>query len=47
MKKPLLRASSLELTKEIGTKGDWTPAEIEARQDRLATIAVDVWKRNP
>lgn len=47
VKKPILQASSLELTKEIGTKADWTPAEIEARQDRLATIAVGVWKRNP
>jgi hypothetical protein len=46
-KKPVLHASSLELTREIGTKADWTPAEIEARQAQLATIAVSVWKRTP
>jgi hypothetical protein len=47
VKKPIFHSSSLELTKEIGTKADWTPAEIEARQGRLATTAVDVWKRSP
>jgi len=47
VKKPVLYSSSLPLTKEIGSQADWTPAEIEARQDRLAKIAVSVWKRNP
>ena len=42
-KKPILSASSLLLTKAVATEADWTVKEIQARQDRLADLAVNVW----
>ena len=46
VKKPVLRESSLRLTREIGDEVDWTPQFIAARQGRLADAAARVWKRN-
>lgn len=44
-KKPILMASDLLLTKEIGETDDWTPETIRERQEELATLAVQVWRR--
>ncbi len=44
IKAPILAASALLLTEEVGTEADWTAAEIEARQGRLASLAVKAWK---
>ncbi|MEV6039284.1 DUF262 domain-containing protein [Nonomuraea sp. NPDC052116] len=46
-KKPIIAASSLLLTSEIGTYTDWTKAAIEDRQVRLAELAVETWPRAP
>ena len=43
VKKQILAASSLSLTKMIGSGADWTPAEINARQQALAALAPQVW----
>ena len=45
VKKPVLELSEFALTNEIGAKDDWTTLEIEARQQRLADLAVQIWKR--
>lgn len=45
VKKPILAASTLRLTKEVGEEADWTPATIQDRQNRMAAHAVRVWKR--
>jgi hypothetical protein len=45
VKKPVLAASALSLTKAAGTPADWTSAEIESRQRDLANKAVAVWRR--
>lgn len=42
-KKPILAASEFLLTKDVGSKATWGPAEIEARQDQLADMALKVW----
>lgn len=42
-KKTNLAASSYDLTSAIGKSSDWTPTEIEARQTRLAKLAVKAW----
>jgi hypothetical protein len=42
-KKPILSASTLKLTKEVGQETDWGPAQIKARQERLATLSLKVW----
>jgi uncharacterized protein DUF262/uncharacterized protein DUF1524 len=42
-KKANLAASSYQLTSEIGTRPGWTVSEIEARQTRLAKLAVKAW----
>lgn len=47
VKKPILAASNLELTKEIGAEADWNPANIQARQEALAQLATSVWPRKP
>ncbi|NOR03466.1 DUF262 domain-containing protein [Mycolicibacterium fortuitum] len=44
-KVPVLKASALELTKEVGRKHDWTPKQIENRQKDLAKLAVKTWPR--
>jgi hypothetical protein len=44
-KQPVLKASSLKLTKEAGNKSDWTAKEIVARQAKLADLAVKTWPR--
>lgn len=44
-KVPVLKASALKLTSEVGRKRDWTPAQIEARQKALAKLAVKTWPR--
>ena len=45
VKKPILAASQLQLTSEIGAEADWTPKAIQERQVRLASLAVGVWPR--
>ena len=42
-KRPLLAASEFVLTKEIARNGKWGPDEIDARQLRLAKLAVKTW----
>ncbi|QXP86461.1 DUF262 domain-containing protein [Methylococcus capsulatus] len=44
-KRPVLVQSSLKLTRELAEENeDWTPARIEARQNKLANIATAVWR---
>ena len=45
IKKPVLMASDLRLTKEAGAEADWTPEVISERQKRFATLAIRTWKR--
>jgi len=45
IKKPILAASDLALTKEIGGGNEWTPADIQQRQERLARLAAATWPR--
>lgn len=42
-KKKILGASEFLLTKEVGEKEKWDHAAIDARQEKLATMAVEVW----
>ena len=44
IKRPILAASDLELTKEVEVQGDWTPAAIRDRQAALAKLAVEAWQ---
>lgn len=46
-KKSVLARSQLLLTNEAGQVPDWSPANIEARQAKLAQIAVRAWRREP
>jgi len=46
-KRAVLSGSDLLLTKEIGDKELWTPAEISARQEALASLAVKAWPLKP
>lgn len=46
VKQPILAASDLSLTSEIGMQPDWTPATIGARQEQMAALAVQVWRRS-
>lgn len=46
-KKPILGSSELKLTKEAGEEDDWTTAAIDARQERLAALAVQTWTLTP
>lgn len=45
-KKPILLASDLLLTKEIGETDNWTPEAIRNRQEGLAKLAVMVWRKS-
>jgi len=45
VKKPILSASALVITREAGAKSDWTPTVIAERQKELADLAVTVWPR--
>lgn len=45
VKKPILLASSLKLTKSAGRSSDWTRKEIERRQEKLADLALRTWPR--
>ena len=45
VKRPILAASSFELTKEVGAVADWTKDTIKDRQLRLAALAPRVWPR--
>ena len=45
VKKPVLAASDLSLTKEIGQEDQWTAEEIRARSQRLADLAPSVWSK--
>ena len=44
-KKPVLEKSELLLTQEAGAEDDWRPAVIDARQKRMADLAVKTWAR--
>ncbi len=44
-KKPILLASNLLLTKDIGEQDDWTPETVRSRQEKLAELAVRVWRK--
>jgi Protein of unknown function DUF262/Protein of unknown function (DUF1524) len=45
VKRPVLAASSFELTRKIATdNADWTPERITARQKGLANMASSVWR---
>jgi hypothetical protein len=44
-KKAVLAASNLNLTRIVGNELTWTPSEIEARQQHLADLALEVWPR--
>lgn len=46
-KKPIFAASQIELTKEIAQCNEWTSAEIESRQRKLAKLAVKAWPNAP
>lgn len=45
-KKPYFESSQLELTRQVGAEPDWTPDVIAARQERLAMLAPQVWRRS-
>jgi hypothetical protein len=45
VKKPILAASDLSLTNQIGQEPTWGKSEIEARQEALALLAVQTWPR--
>lgn len=47
IKMPVLAASSLALTKEIGAVAKWDPAAIHTRQVALARLALKTWPRDP
>jgi len=48
MKKPILAACPILLTKELGEQYDtWTAEQINARQDKLAELAVKTWPLLP
>lgn len=47
VKKPVLGASQLALTREIGQAAGWGPTEIDQRQAKLAEDAVAVWPLLP
>jgi len=42
-KRSVLKSSAYELTKEAGKASKWGPKEINARQHRLAKLAVETW----
>lgn len=46
-KKPYFAASEIMLTKEIAQEIQWTSAEIDSRQKRLAKLAVKAWPNKP
>jgi hypothetical protein len=46
VKKPVLEASELELTKQAGEYADWNQESIGKRQEELAALAV-TWPRTP
>jgi hypothetical protein len=43
VKKPILAQSQLRLTQAAGAEADWTPAVVDARQKKLAELAVRTW----
>jgi hypothetical protein len=44
-KRPVLAASALVLTREVGELDNWTPTAIRARQGRLNELAGRAWRR--
>lgn len=44
-KKPVLKDSAFILTSDVANYEDWTTAEIDARQKKLAELAVVTWPR--
>lgn len=47
VKAPVLAASSLKLTAQIGRRPNWTADEIRDRQTELAALAVSTWPVRP
>ncbi|MQW85997.1 DUF262 domain-containing protein [Sinorhizobium saheli] len=47
VKKPILEASAIELTKKAGQNPDWTKQIIDDRQRLLADLAVKAWPNRP
>ncbi|WP_082485510.1 DUF262 domain-containing protein [Rathayibacter sp. Leaf296] len=47
IKAPVLAASSLILTSEVGETADWTADAIRVRQERLGRLAVGTWPITP
>lgn len=47
VKRPIVSASSLQLTKMARKNADWTRKEIETRQKVLAKLCVNTWPRKP
>ena len=43
-KRPIYRDSSFLLAQEVGNSPSWGPAEIDARQQKLADLALEIWK---
>ncbi len=43
-KKDIYKSSAILMTREISQVIDWSPEEIERRQDRLAKLASEVWR---
>src|SRR5688572_26750959 len=43
-KRPILASSQFSLTADVGKAAKWDPAAIEARQRKLAQLAVKAWK---
>ena len=43
-KKAAYQESVISLTKELADNEDWSPDEIQARQERMAALAVQVWE---
>lgn len=47
LKRAVLAASELRLTRTVGEVEDWRPDAIEMRQSALAELALEVWPREP
>ena len=46
-KRSVLASSALLLTNQAGAESDWTSSAIDARQRRLAALAIATWPRLP
>jgi len=46
-KQPILAASALLWTQDAGSRAEWVPETVAARQQDMAGLAVTVWPREP